>query len=328
MERESGSMNKNVTKQVQGFAKLWGGFRASRVVLTANNLSVFEHLRTPKTAADVARDTGIDPRATEILLDAVTSMGLLKKTGVQYRNTPVAQQFLLKDSPWYQGDMLRHADFLWKNWSGLDEVVRTGLPNRPASSENEPFIKAMHNNAVLRVRDVINNINLRGVKKALDLGGGPGTYSRELIRRGISATLFDLPETISIARQLIPEAITRNINFRSGNFLSDDIGSGYDLVFISQIFHSFSADENIALLGKSYDALNPKGRIAIQEFFLKKNRTSPPSGALFSVNMLVNTSSGRSYTRQEMKIWLDRSGFKNIRTKILNDTVLMQGNKK
>jgi len=321
-------VNKNLAKQVQNFAKLWGGFRASRAVLTANNYAVFEYLRTPKTAADVARAARIDPRATEILLDAVTALGLLKKTGVQYRNTPVAQQLLLKDSPWYQGDMLRHADFLWKNWSGLDEVVRTGLPNRPTSSDNEPFIKAMHNNAVIRVQDVMNSINLRGVKKALDLGGGPGTYSTELVRRGISVTLFDLPETISIARQMIPEAITRNIDFRSGNFLSDDIGIGYDLVFISQIFHSFSADENIALLGKSRNSLNPKGRIAIQEFLLEKNRSSPASGVLFSVNMLVNTSSGRSYTRQEMKIWLERSGFKGIRTKILNETVLMLGNKK
>jgi 2-polyprenyl-3-methyl-5-hydroxy-6-metoxy-1,4-benzoquinol methylase len=321
-------MDRNLVRQVQDFAKLWGGFRISRVILTANNYAVFEHLRTPKPADEIARLTGVDRRAVEILLDAVTAVGLLKKTGTRYRVTPVAKQFLLKDSPWYQGDMLRHADFLWKNWSGLDEVVRTGLPNRPASSDNEPFIKAMHNNAVLRAEDVVNGIDLRGVKKALDLGGGPGTYSRELARQGVSVTLFDLPETIEIARQIIPESDTPNLHFASGNFLSDDIGSGYDLVFISQIFHSFSADDNLALLKKAYDALNPRGSIAVQEFLLEKSRTSPVSGALFSVNMLVNTASGRSYTSQEMKMWLKQSGFKNIRAKILNETVLVLGKKK
>jgi 2-polyprenyl-3-methyl-5-hydroxy-6-metoxy-1,4-benzoquinol methylase len=186
----------------------------------------------------------------------------------------------------------------------------------------------MHNNAVLRAEDVVKGIDLRGVKKALDLGGGPGTYSRELARQGVSVTLFDLPETIKIARQIIPEAGTPNLHFASGNFLSDDIGSGYDLVFISQIFHSFSADENLALLKKAYDALNPRGSIAVQEFLLEKSRTSPVSGALFSVNMLVNTASGRSYTSQEMKMWLKQSGFKNIRAKILNETVLVLGKKK
>lgn len=321
-------MNKNLTKQVREFARLWGGFRASRVVLTANNYAVFEHLRTPKTAAEVASAVGTDPRATEILLDAVSALGLLKKSGGKYRNEAMAKQFLLKNSPWYQGDMLRHADSLWKSWSGLDDVLRTGLPNRSVSRDNESFIRAMHNNAVFRARDVIKIVDLRKVKKAVDLGGGPGTYSMELARQGISVTLFDLPDTIEIARKLINEAQYRNINFRSGDYLVDDIGTGYDLVFISQIFHSLSADQNLALLEKSREALNPNGKIAVQEFLLERNRTFPVSGALFSVNMLVNTSSGRCYTPHEMQGWLVRSGFKGVRTKILNDTVVLTATKK
>ena len=144
-------MNKNPTKQLQEFAKLWGGFRASRVVLTANNYRIFDHLKAPKIAGDIARVIGADPRATEILLDAVTAVGLLKKTGGKYRNTEMAKKFLVKDSPLYQGDMLRHADSLWKSWSGLDEVVKTGLPNRSGGRDYDSFIRAMHNNAVFRI---------------------------------------------------------------------------------------------------------------------------------------------------------------------------------
>jgi len=320
-------MGKHVINQAQDFAKLWGGFRASRVILTANNYAIFEHLKSSKTAGEIARVAGIDPRAAEILLDAVAALGLLKKTGVRYRNTSTAKQFLLKDSPWYQGDMLRHADFLWKNWSDLDRVVKTGLPNRPAISDNEPFIKAMHNNAVLRVHDVIRNIDLRCVTKALDLGGGPGTYSGELARQGIEVTLFDLPETIQIARKMLGEKKQGNIAFRTGDFLTDDIGSGYDLVFISQILHSLSPEQSRTLIKKSHASLNPKGKIAIQEFLLEKNRAYPIAGALFSVNMLVNTPSGRSYSPQELKSWLKGAGFIKIGTKILNDTVLVSGQK-
>lgn len=122
-------MNKVLLKQLQDFRQLWGGFRASRVALTANNYAIFEHLKTPMTAAGLAAKIGTDPRATEILLDALTSLGLLRKSGLKYRNTSLAATFLVKTSPWYQGDMLRHADSLWKSWSGLDEVVKTGLPN-------------------------------------------------------------------------------------------------------------------------------------------------------------------------------------------------------
>lgn len=321
-------MDKKLTKEVQEFAKLWGGFRASRVILTANNLALFEHLETPKNAAEVAAGAGTDPRATEILLDAVSSLGLLKKSGTKYKNTPTAKKFLVKKSPWYQGDMLRHADFLWRNWSSLDDVVKTGKPNQPAIRENESFIRAMHNNAVLRVKDVIKAIDLRGVKKAIDLGGGPGTYSMELAKHGIAVTLFDLPQTIEIAQKIVSETKIKNITFQSGDYYSDDIGTGYDLVFISQIFHSMSIDDSISLVKKAYNALNPKGKIAIQEFLLEKNRNAPVPGALFSVNMLVNTPAGRSYTPQEMKGWLVQCGFRGVKVKMLNETVVLTAGKK
>ncbi|HUI67314.1 MAG TPA: methyltransferase [Nitrospirota bacterium] len=318
-------MDKNLLKQIQEFTNLWGGFRASRVVLTANNLMVFEHLRSPATANDVASSVSLDLRATEILLDALTALGLLKKTGNKYRSTEMAKRFLDMRSPLYQGDMLRHADSLWKSWSGLDEVVRSGQPNRSGGRDHESFIRAMHNNAVFRATDVIKAIDVRSFKKALDLGGGPGTYSMELARKGVSVTLFDLPNTVDISEKLITESGIRNIDFIRGDFHSDGIGTGYDLVFISQIFHSLSADDNLMLIKKARSAMNPKGKIAIHEFILEKNRAFPIPGALFSVNMLVNTSSGRCYTSQEMKAWLKQTGFGGIRTKILNDTVVLTG---
>jgi 2-polyprenyl-3-methyl-5-hydroxy-6-metoxy-1,4-benzoquinol methylase len=223
--------------------------------------------------------------------------------------------------------MLRHSDTLWKSWSGLDEVVRSGLPNRTGGRDHDAFIRAMHNNAVFRAPDVIKAVDLRNVKKALDLGGGPGTYSMALARKGITVTLFDLPNTIEIAREIVSEAKIGNIAFLSGDFHTDAIGSGYDLVFISQIFHSLSMDDNLALLAKSHDAMNPGGKIVIHEFLLEKNRAFPIPGALFSVNMLVNTTSGRSYTPQEMKGWLMKTGFKGVKTKVLGDTVVVTGRK-
>lgn len=172
-------VDNNFLQQLQDFARLTGGFRASRVILTANNYAIFEHLQTPKTANVLAKRIKTDPRATEIILDAVTALEFLKKSGSKYVNSSVATKFLVSKSPWYQGDMLRHNDTLWKMWSGLDEVMKTGLPNRTVERDHESFIKAMHNNSIFRAKTVIRTVGLKGVKKALDLGGGPGTYSRD-----------------------------------------------------------------------------------------------------------------------------------------------------
>jgi len=320
-------MNGQIIKDAKQFAGLWGGFRASRVVLTANNLRVFENIGKGSSSDDLAKALRTDLRAMEILLDAVASLGLLRKSGTAYRLTPTAKRFLLPESPWYQGDMLRHADALWKNWSGLDNVVRSGLPNRAGARDHDVFIRAMHNNAVLRAPQVIAGLDLRGVRTALDLGGGPGTYSMALAKRGVAVTLFDLPDTLEVAQEVVRKSRLKHVTFRSGDFHFDDIGSGYDLVLISQVLHSNSTVENIALLGKAHDALAPHGRVAIHEFSLNEDHASPVPGALFSVNMLVNTAGGRSYTRKEMKSWLTKAGLKSVTVKDLGETVLVIGRK-
>ena len=320
-------MNKRIEIEAQDFSRLWGGFRASRVILTANNLRVFEKIGKGRTAGEVAKTLRTDPRATEILLDAVASLGLLRKSRGTYLLAPAAMRFLLPDSPWYQGDMLRHADTLWKNWSGLDEVVRTGEPNRRRHRRHDVFIRAMHNNAVLRAGTVIGTLDLRGVRTALDLGGGPGTYSIELAKRGIRVLLFDMPSTLEVAQEMIRQSRMKNISFRSGDFHFDDIGSGFDLVLLSQVLHSNSETECLSLLAKVFHSLAPKGMVAIHEFTLDEDHASPVPGALFSVNMLVNTAGGRSYTRKEMKGWLEAAGFRKVTVKDLGETVVMTGRK-
>ncbi len=315
-----------IQKEAKELRKLWGGFWSARVLLTANNFRVFDYLKSPKTSAQVAGILKADKRAIEILLDALTGLGLLKKSANKYRNNALATRFLIKESPYYQGDIIRHAAILWQNWSGLDDVVKTGKPSRRAR-EHESFIKGMHNLASLKAPDVIKAVDMKGVKRALDLGGGPGTYTMEMAGKGAAVTLFDMPDTIKIARGIIRKSGLGNIDFIKGDFMSDDIGSGYDLIFVSQVLHSFSPDGAISLLKKCRDALNPGGRIAVQEFYIDKSRAFPSNSALFSVNMLVNTEGGRCYPPSEIKQWLSGLTFKAIKEKVLDDTVLVVGEK-
>jgi ubiquinone/menaquinone biosynthesis C-methylase UbiE len=240
----------------------------------------------------------------------------------------MARQFLLKESTSYQGDMLRHADTLWRSWSNLDAIVWTGVPSRSESRDHDVFIRAMHDNAIFRAPSVVKALDLRGVKTALDLGGGPGTYSIELAKQGISVTLFDVPSALEVAESFIRTSKAGTIELKAGDFLTDPIGKDYDLILISQVFHSYSEEKNCALLEKAHKALKPRGKVVIHEFFIGPNRAYPPVGALFSVNMLVNTTTGRCYTPQEMKKWLAKTGFRNVQEKLIEDTVLVTGTKR
>lgn len=317
-------MNKKSLEEVAELRKIWGAFRASRVLITANNLEIFDHLVSPQTARIISLRLNTDLRATEILLDALTGIGLLQKKNNKYSNAAVAAHFLISGSPYYQGDIIRHADTLWKNWSGLDEVVKTGKPYHKAHNQ-EAFILGMHNIASLKATEVLKKIGLTGVKTALDLGGGPGTYSIEMAKKGIQVTLFDYPESIKIARKVAAKEKAAGINFMSGNFLTDDIGRGYDLIFISQIMHAYPPEDNLRVLRKCKNALNRDGRIAIQEFYISKERTHPPQSALFSVNMLVNTEGGRCYPPEEINSWFSRIGLQSAAERFLDDTILITG---
>ena len=303
---------------------LWCGFWSSRIVLTANNLRVFDQLTKPRKASEVASLISTDPRATEILLDALTGLELIKKRGNKYHNANLARKCLVKGGDNYMGDIIRYGESLWQSWSHLDEIVRSGKPCRQEGwRDYEAFTFGMHNLSSQKAPVVLDKIGLSGVKRALDLGGGSGAYSIEMARQGIDVTLFDQPVTIPIARKIIASEGVAGIHLIEGDFVKDDIGSGYDLILASQICHCISDSENQYLMQKCYNALNAGGRLVIQEFILDKDHTTPLSGALFSVNMLVSNDGGRSYSPDEISTWLIHAGFSDIQIIRQSDTVLV-----
>lgn len=304
-------------------------FASSRIILTANRYRVFDLLEDGgKSSVQVAGALKTDPRATELLLNSLAAIGILKKNVRRYHNEDVASRYLVKGRPGYQGDIIDHYHTLWENWSGLDKVLKTGKPFR-RSHDHGSFILGMHNIASQRAKEVVSAIDLRGVRNVLDLGGGPGTYSMAFARKNISATLFDASETLKISRRLIKEAgLQKRITLRAGDFTKDDLGSNYEMVFISQIFHAYGPEACIALLRKCHSSLNPGGRVVIQEFYLDETKASPPQGAIFAINMLVNTRDGRTYTPKEMSAWMRKGGFREVKVKLLDDTVLLTGKKR
>jgi hypothetical protein len=325
-------MREKIIDQAKEIRKIWSAYWMSRPLITGADLEVFEHLKTKKSAAYVAKKIKAAPRATEILLDALSAMGFLKKWGGNYKNTKEASLFLVKGSPYYQGDIIRHADNLWKSWGSLDEVVRTGKPaprDKNTQFNLEAFILGMHNLALFKARSVISAIGMKGVSRAADIGGGPGTYAMEMRKQGVEkVTLFDRPETVEIAKRHIKRLGVKGIDFRSGDFLKDSLGNGYDLVFMSNIHHSNDIEGNNVLTGKACESLNMGGRAVIHEFYLKDNRAEPLPSALFSINMLVNTPGGRCYTEKELMGFLKHAGLKKIKSKILGDTILLWGTRR
>lgn len=312
-------------------------FQRSRVFLTGYELGLFSALSDrEKTSEEVARAVGTEARATDRLLNALCAMGLLGKREGQFFNTTLTSRFLVKGKPEYMGGLM-HIVHLWDTWNTLPQAVRKGRSvvaehvNERGEKWLHAFIAAMHERARRNARTVVSLLDLSNVFRVLDVGGGSGAYSMAFVRarEGIMATVFDLPNVIPLTRKYIDqEQLSAKVKTAIGDYHTNDLGREFDMVFLSAIIHSNSYDENRNLIRKASKALNPGGQLVIQDFIMDEDRTSPTFGALFSLNMLVGTEAGDTYTESEVRTWMERAGLSEIRRRDTGiGTTLMIGEK-
>jgi predicted O-methyltransferase YrrM len=296
------------------------GFQESRVILTAIELDIFTAVGAGSAAAEAAAKIGANVRATEMLLNALTSMRLLTKAGEVFHNTPESSKYFVEGSPDDARVSSMHIVHLWNRWSTLTECVRAGsavfqeeMVDR-GEDWTRPFIAAMHRNAAERAPLVVKAVGQ--ASRMLDIGGGSGAYSIAFTQANPSlrAEIFDLPTVIPIAQGHINDAgLSDRVSVRAGDLRIDEFGGGYDLAFISAICHMLGPSENRDLLVRAFRALIPGGRIVIQDFILEPDKTAPKSAALFALNMLVGTQNGSSYSAVEYADWLREAGFDEVR---------------
>ena len=296
-------------------------FQRSRPLLTAFELDLFTALASEaRTSAEVAAAIGADPRATDRLMNALVAFDLLEKENGRFRNSLLAETFLVKGRPDYLGG-LGHTNHLWDTWSRLTSVVRAGCPEGLGNTHQRdddwlrPFIAAMHSRAAQSAGQVVGMLDLDGVSRVLDVGGGSGAYAMAFARarRGISAVVFDLPKVVPLTRMYTrQEGLAAEVGTVEGNYLQDPLGEGYDLVFMSAVIHSNSVNDNRLLFAKAARALTPGGQLVVQDFLINEERSGPLQPALFALNMLVGTPAGDTYTESEVRAWMTEAGFGRI----------------
>ncbi|HON79990.1 MAG TPA: methyltransferase [Spirochaetota bacterium] len=312
-------------------------FRESRILLSAYELDLFSVIGSrTMDAGDIAHYAGTDVRATDRLLNALAAMGYLHKEGVAFRNTPGAQQFLDRNSPDYLAGLM-HTSHLWESWSTLTEAVKAGTSVMKSMGDRgetwfRPFIAAMNDRAKSQAPVVAKLFDLSGVHRLLDVGGGSGVFSIAFARAAghLHATVFDLPGVVAMTGEYIQqEGLAGRIDTMPGDYNHDKPAGTYDMIFLSAIIHSNSFEENRVLIENCAGALNSGGTIAVMDFIMDESRTAPAPGALFAINMLVNTEAGDTYTEGEVRGWMQGAGLvKMKRVETGFGSVIIQGYKK
>jgi hypothetical protein len=304
--------------------ELSADFLKPRILITAAELDLFSKLKgKPQSVEDLCRENGWNPRGLRILMDALAAQELLNKTpqGMYSVDDEIAS-IMAGDSEETILPMVLHRNQMWRTWSNLTHIVRTGdnpnlkPPGERPREETLAFIGAMHVIAGTLADETAAAVDVTKFKRLLDLGGGSGTYTMAFLGKApeMTATILDLPAVIELAKERLAEnGFLDRVNLVPGDYTSGSLPKGHDLVLLSAIIHSNSPEMNQDLYKRIYECLEPGGAILIRDFFMDDLRTSPPEGAIFAVNMLTATRGGDSFSLTEVQEDLEQVGFQDVR---------------
>lgn len=258
-----------------GILESWMGIMASRAVIAATKLDIFEHLAAcPLTAQELAEKCGSHRRATEQLLNALVSMDCLRFQGERYALPRKMRAWILADGKHSFRDQVLLHELEWKWWEHCEEYVRTGKPLRIHQSMTDQewgiYQRGMRSGVAIPANWVARHLPLsKSARTVLDIGGGHGSFSVAICRRypQLRATILELPAAIKhAASMLAQEGMGDRVRHQEGNALTDDLGvDQYDLVFLASMVHHFDDATNRQLIRRAARALRSDGMVAIWE---------------------------------------------------------------
>lgn len=307
---------------------MWAG-PAFYIVLAAIRLNLFEALKSQQlTATELSQQIQTDLRATQILLDALVSLKYLKQKNGRYGLSAMTRKWLTDD-----GDINFSAYFQF--WGAmmeqfmprLEESLRSGQPpvNLYEWLEEQPEVSRYFQEGMIALTryvkdDIVKQVSLPpNARRLLDIGGGHAMYSIALCQQypQLSAVVVDGAQPLIVGRESIAAAgMAGRITTQAGNFVTDDLGAGYDVALLFNIVHGFTPAGNLELFRKIKAALNPGGQLIV----LEQLAGAVPLPLMDTVVQILSVSffhalGGQVYTYQNISDWLREVGFSDIRCK-------------
>jgi len=304
------------------------GFRMSAILRAAVELGIFDRLAEEvggSDAAAVAAQIGADARATRILLDALTAMGLVSTDTAGYHLTAEAGSFLVRGRPNFLGDILTtlSQDVMWEAFRRLPEAVRHGGSvldedaERPDHSFWRDYAETMAGVVTAPAETLAGILGpwaaTRSALDLLDVGCGNGAYGFTIAARHPQArvTALDWPSVLEFSKEHAERLRVRErTTYLPGDMFTVDLGGPYDLAIVSNVFHHFSVSRCRGLLERIAAALKPDGRVVIQE--LLGDLAPPdqdPAPHLYSVMLMAWTREGEVHPLSAYEQLLGAAGF-------------------
>ena len=302
------------------------GFMAAKHLFVANEVGLFEQLAAgPATLDELAARIGIPRRTVRILTDAMAALGFVEQRNNRYQNGPVAATYLSGGTPADLRPLLRFLNRVsYPRWMKLEETVRTGqaLFGEWQFTEDEQQIVSEGVEAIQAdtAKALPVTYDFSRHRRLLDLGGGTGSWLVAVLRQysALEVTLFELPPTAAVARQrLAGDPIAGQVRIVAGDFFTDPIPEGHDVVLLANVVHLLAPEQSVALLRRTRARVPEGARLLLVDFWTDATHTQPLFTALMAGEFLVHTGVGDVYSEEEGRQWLEQTGWRPLERKPL-----------
>ena len=298
------------------------------IISAAVNNKVFDTLHgKAKTVEELKKETGASARGLRAIMNALVGLELLKKDRQsRYCLTPESQEFLISEKPGtlagFFGSVL---PVLVSRWLRLTETVRDGRPAVAVNQETEgtefftqlvETIIPMSYAGAQKLADHLKVAKAKEQVSVIDLAAGSGIWGVAVAQKSprVRVTAVDWAGMIPTTKRITEKFGVRDrFGFIEGDLLEANFGNGYDVATLGHILHSEGEERSRQLLKRTFRALKSGGTIVIAEWLVNDDRTKPLPSLMFSVQMLVNTEKGDTFSFKEIKKWLEDAGFKKVR---------------
>ena len=310
------------------------GFWGSKTLLSAIGLGLFTELaKGPLDAAALTKRLQLHPRSARDFFDALVALGMLKRTGPRYANTPETAKFLDRSKPSYAGGMLEMCNArLYRFWDSLTDGLRTGKPqNEVKAGEDffgtlyadpqrlEGFLKAMTGLSQGTARVMAKKFPWKKYRSFIDIGCAQGGVAVEiaLAHKHLMGGGMDLPVVRAVFDSYTrAKGVDGRLRFHPGDFFKDPLPKT-DVLIMGHILHDWNLEEKMILLRKAYDALPAGGALIVHEALIDDARKQNAFGLLMSLNMLIETHGGFDFTGADCRKWMKEVGFRRARVERL-----------
>ena len=298
------------------------------IISAAVNNKVFDALKGgARTVEQLRKETGASARGLRAIMDALVGLELLKKDRQsRYSLTPESEAFLVSEKPGTLAGLFGSIlPVLISRWLRLTDIVRDGRPPVAVNQETEgtdffsqlvETIIPMSYAGAQKLGDHLKVAKAREQIRVIDLAAGSGIWGIAVAQKSpeVRVTAVDWAGMIPTTKRITEKFGVRDrFAFIEGDLLEANFGSGYDIATLGHILHSEGQERSRQLLKKTFRALKSGGTIAIAEWLVNDDRTKPLPSLMFSVQMLVNTEKGNTFSFNEIKKWLEEAGFKKVR---------------